>query len=99
MKKKTISYSNREEIERRALKHAVVRASSFKSSFKFFREVERRELNLTFPVMFNPVTWDAHLFPVFFGGSVVSDSLTIESAPSVQLAYFITVDSPRQDAM
>lgn len=61
--------------------------------------MERQELNLTFPVMFNPVTWDAHLFPVFFGGSVVNDDLIIESAPSVQLAYFITVDSPRQDAM
>ncbi|KAL6263196.1 hypothetical protein P5V15_005996 [Pogonomyrmex californicus] len=63
------------------------------------KEVEARKLNLTFPVMFNPVTWDAHLFPVFFGGSVINDDFTIESAPSVQLAYFITVDSPRQDAI
>ncbi|XP_012282501.1 patched domain-containing protein 3 [Orussus abietinus] len=62
-------------------------------------EVENRELNLTFPVMFNPVTWDAHLFPVFFGGSVVTDDLTIESVPSVQLAYFVAVDNQRQDAL
>ncbi|KAG7207898.1 hypothetical protein KM043_009492 [Ampulex compressa] len=62
-------------------------------------DVEKRELNLTFPVMFNPVTWDAHLFPVFFGGSVLSEDLTIESVPSVQLAYFVTVDNQRQDAI
>lgn len=63
------------------------------------QDVENRELNLTFPVMFNPVTWDAHLFPVFFGGSVITEDLTIETVPSVQLAYFITVDNPRQDAI
>ncbi|KAL0122168.1 hypothetical protein PUN28_007128 [Cardiocondyla obscurior] len=63
------------------------------------KDVERRELNMTFPIMFNPVTWDVHLLPAYFGGSVVNDDHTIESAPSVQLAYFITVDSPRQDAI
>ncbi|XP_066586753.1 patched domain-containing protein 3 [Prorops nasuta] len=60
-------------------------------------DVEKGELNLTFPVMFNPVTWDAHLFPVYFGGSKISDDFTIVTVPSVQLAYFITVDNPRQD--
>lgn len=49
--------------------------------------------------MFNPVTWDTHLFPVYFGGSVVTEDLTIESVPSVQIGYFIAVDNKRQDAM
>ncbi|KAH0954942.1 hypothetical protein HN011_012426 [Eciton burchellii] len=62
-------------------------------------EVEQRKLNLSFPLTLNPITWDAHLLPVFFGGSVLNDDLTIESVPSVQLAYFITVDNPRQDAI
>ncbi|XP_012253050.2 patched domain-containing protein 3 [Athalia rosae] len=62
-------------------------------------EVESRELNLTFPVMFNPVTWDAHAFPVYFGGSVINDDSTIETVPSVQLAYFVAADSKRQDAI
>ncbi|XP_019695773.1 patched domain-containing protein 3 [Harpegnathos saltator] len=61
-------------------------------------EVERGDLNLTFPLMLNPVTLDALVFPVFFGGSVIDNGL-IKSVPSVQLAYFITVDSPRQDAI
>lgn len=61
-------------------------------------EVENRTLNLTFPIMFNPVTWDAHTFPVYFGGTVVSDDGLIVSVPSVQLVYFVTADTKRQDA-
>ncbi|XP_015605307.1 patched domain-containing protein 3 [Cephus cinctus] len=62
-------------------------------------EVESRELNLTFPLMLNPVTWDTHLFPVYFGGSVITEDMTIETVPSVQLAYFIAADNKRQDAI
>ncbi|XP_066995806.2 patched domain-containing protein 3 isoform X1 [Anabrus simplex] len=61
-------------------------------------EVENKTLNLTFPIMFNPVTWDAHTFPVFFGGTVVSDDDIIIEVPSVQLVYFVTADTKRQDA-
>uniref|UniRef100_A0A182NVC7 SSD domain-containing protein n=1 Tax=Anopheles dirus TaxID=7168 RepID=A0A182NVC7_9DIPT len=62
------------------------------------KQVEAGDLNLTFPVMFNPVTWDAHVFPVFFGGTEVSDDNLIISVPSLQLVYFVTADSKRQDA-
>ncbi|XP_071874799.1 patched domain-containing protein isoform X3 [Bombus fervidus] len=62
-------------------------------------DVEKRELNLTFPVTLNPVTWDIHLLPVYFGGSVIDEDLIIESVPSMQLAYFLTVDNARQDAI
>ncbi|GJQ75560.1 hypothetical protein Trydic_g17642 [Trypoxylus dichotomus] len=61
-------------------------------------EVERGELNLTFPLMFNPVTWDAHAFPVFFGGTELSEEGFIISVPSVQLVYFGNVDSKRLEA-
>lgn len=47
--------------------------------------------------MFNPVTWDTHVFPVFFGGTVVSpDRKLVVSAPSMQLVYFLAVDTKRQ---
>lgn len=46
--------------------------------------------------MFNPVTWDTHVFPVFFGGTVLSADRTIVSAPSMQLVYFVAVDTKRQ---
>lgn len=61
--------------------------------------MEKRELNLTFPVTLNPITWDIHLLPVYFGGSVIDEDLIIESVPSMQLAYFLTADNARQDAM
>ena len=51
--------------------------------------MESGQLNLTFPVMFNPVTWDAHVFPVYFGGAQISDDNTIISVPAVQLVYFV----------
>lgn len=59
--------------------------------------MEKGELNLTFPLMFNPVTWDAHAFPVFFGGSVVSPDGLIISVPSVQLVYFANADTKKYD--
>ncbi|XP_033320041.1 patched domain-containing protein 3 isoform X2 [Bombus bifarius] len=62
-------------------------------------DVEKRELNLTFPVTLNPITWDIHLLPVYFGGSVIDEDLIIESVPSMQLAYFLTADNARQDAI
>lgn len=56
-------------------------------------------MNLTFPVMFNPATWDAHAFPVFFGGTQLSrDQTTIVSVPAIQLVYFATADTKKQDA-
>lgn len=62
-------------------------------------DVEKRELNLTFPALLNPVTWQLHLLPVYFGGSKINEDTTIESVPSMQLAYFIAADNPRQDAI
>lgn len=49
--------------------------------------------------MFNPVTFDTHLFPVYFGGSVIGDDLIIDTVAAVQLGYFIAVDDKQQDAM
>ncbi|CAG9783858.1 unnamed protein product [Diatraea saccharalis] len=63
---------------------------------KIIGEVERGELNLTFPIMFNPVTWEAHAFPVFFGGSKVVDDI-IESVPAVQLVWFVRTDNKLQE--
>ncbi|CAH0748353.1 unnamed protein product [Diatraea saccharalis] len=46
--------------------------------------------------MFNPVTWEAHAFPVFFGGSKVVDDI-IESVPAVQLVWFVRTDNKLQE--
>lgn len=65
----------------------------------FSRDVESKELRLTFPLMLHPDTWQILLLPVYFGGSVLNEDKQIESVPSMQLAYFLTADNPRQDAM
>nr|CAH7721482.1 unnamed protein product [Callosobruchus chinensis] len=62
-------------------------------------DVEQKKINLTFPLMFNPVTWDAHAFPVFFGGTQVSEDGLIISVPSVQLVYFANPDFKRTDKL
>ncbi|EDV59834.1 patched domain-containing protein 3 [Drosophila erecta] len=61
-------------------------------------DIEAGQLNLTFPFMFNPVTWDAHLFPVFFGGTKLTEDNYVVSVPAIQLVYFVTADTKRQDA-
>lgn len=48
--------------------------------------------------MFNPVTWDAHAFPVYFGGTKLSEDNTIISVPAIQMVYFVTADTKKQDA-
>ncbi|KAL1137711.1 hypothetical protein AAG570_009407 [Ranatra chinensis] len=65
---------------------------------KIMDEVVAGTLNLTFPIMINPVTWDAHTFPVYFGGTVISDDGIIISVPSLQLVYFVNADTKYQDA-
>ncbi|XP_031829952.1 patched domain-containing protein isoform X2 [Nomia melanderi] len=49
--------------------------------------------------MLHPDTWQILLLPVYFGGSVLNEDKQIESVPSMQLAYFLTADNPRQDAI
>ncbi|KZC09210.1 Patched domain-containing protein 3 [Dufourea novaeangliae] len=63
------------------------------------KDVEKKELNLTFPVMLNPVSWEIHMLPVYFGGSVINEDQEIESVPSMQLAYFLAAENSRQDAI
>ena len=48
--------------------------------------------------MLNPVTWDTHIFPIFFGGSEITKDGYITSVPSLQLVYFVKADTKRQTA-
>lgn len=66
--------------------------------YKICLQVERGDFNLTFPLTFNPVTWEAHAFPVFFGGTEVGEDNVIITVPSVQLVYFANCDNKKLDA-
>lgn len=78
--------------------HSLTRTRVFIGFNLIFSDVERGDFNLTFPLTIDPSMSGFLALPVFFGGSVIDDGV-IKSVPSVQLAYFITVDNPRQDAM
>ncbi|XP_027847428.2 patched domain-containing protein 3 [Aphis gossypii] len=60
-------------------------------------DVVNGSLKLTFPIMFNPVTWDAHTFPVYFGGTEIDEDGLITRVPALQLVYFLTADTKAQD--
>lgn len=65
----------------------------------FSLQIEAGDVSLTFPVFWNPITWDHFVFPVFFGGTEVSADGNVVSAPAVQMVYFIAVDTKRQIQM
>ena len=52
---------------------------------------------LTIPVTFNPVTYERHILPAFFGGTEIGGDGFVSSVPSVQLVYFVNVDNKRME--
>lgn len=64
-----------------------------------FSDPEHNETKIVFPAMFNPVTFDLHILPIHFGGTVVDEDNTVVSLPAVQLGYFIAVDTKLQNDM
>lgn len=68
----------------------------FDNKLVFFLQIESGELKLSFPVMIDPSTFGVHIFPIYFGGTVLSDEQTIVSVPSMNLVYFVAVDTKRQ---
>lgn len=65
---------------------------------KIIDDVEKGDFNLLWPITFNPETLDFHVFPVFFGGTQYNAESVIVNVPSLHLVYFVTVNTPRQDA-
>lgn len=60
-------------------------------------QIATGEVDLTFPFLVNPVTFDFHIFPVFFGGTVLSAERHIISVSAIQMGYFAVPDTKRQD--
>lgn len=54
-------------------------------------------VTLTFPIMLNPVTYEFHTFPVFFGGTKLDEDWNIVSVPAIQMVYFATAGTKKQD--
>lgn len=60
-------------------------------------EVENKTFNLTYPLMLNPNTFETYIFPLFFGGTNVSDLDTIESAAALSISYWLRTNTKNED--
>ena len=55
----------------------------------FVDQIERREIQLTYPFWLSPTTFQGYAFPMYFGGVNVSEINTIESVEAMSLTYFL----------
>ncbi|XP_047741343.1 patched domain-containing protein 3-like isoform X2 [Hyalella azteca] len=56
-------------------------------------EVKTRKLNLTFPVMINPTTFDNYIFPFFIAGVKLYPENSIMSAEAIKLSYWASAEN------
>ncbi|KAK8396858.1 hypothetical protein O3P69_005078 [Scylla paramamosain] len=60
-------------------------------------EVEAKELNLTYPFMLNPKTFEPFLFSHYMGGVNVTDYNVMESAKALSIFYWLKNNNERED--
>ncbi|QQP51320.1 Uncharacterized protein FKW44_012644 [Caligus rogercresseyi] len=53
--------------------------------------VETGEINMTYPIYFDPNTFETYVLPVFFGGVSLSDINTVTEVKAVAISYFLDV--------
>ncbi len=53
--------------------------------------VETLEINITYPIFFDPYTFETYTLPAFFGGTELQDEVTVKSVKAVVLSYFLDV--------
>jgi len=57
---------------------------------EFVDQIERRQLNLTYPIWLSPSTYKAYgPFPMYFGGIKLTEDNTIDGVEAVSLVYFL----------
>ena len=60
----------------------------------FVDQIERREINLTYPFWLDPISFKGYAFPMYFGGIELSDVNTIVTAEALSLTYFLDTSEP-----
>jgi predicted RND superfamily exporter protein len=51
--------------------------------------VESDEIRLTYPIYFNPNTFESYTLPFFFGGITLTEINTVSNVDAIALAYFL----------
>ncbi|XP_040572287.1 patched domain-containing protein 3 isoform X2 [Lepeophtheirus salmonis] len=69
----------------------ILRLSSIMGS------VETGAINLTYPIYFDPNTFETYALPIFFGGVSLTDINTIIGVKAVALSYFLDVSEEWRD--
>ena len=60
-------------------------------------EIEAGEVKMTYPLFFDPLTFESYILPIFFGGTVLNDdNITVQSVSAVGLSYFLDVSEEWQ---
>merc|ERR1719419_682968 len=62
-------------------------------------EIEVGQFNLTYPITFDPTTFQQYTLPSYFGGIDVSDIGTVKKVEAVSLNYFLDVTNDWQIAV
>lgn len=53
-------------------------------------QIESGQEKMTYPLFFDPLTFEPYLLPVFFGGTVLdADEITVKSVEAIGLSYFL----------
>jgi len=55
----------------------------------FIDQIERKDINLTYPIWISTTDFTAYTFPQFFGGTTLSEIGTIEDVQALSLTYFL----------
>lgn len=53
--------------------------------------IESGDLKITYPIFFDPFTFETYTLPIFFGGTELDDGVTVKSVKAVGLSYFLDV--------
>ena len=57
--------------------------------------IESGEMTITYPLFFDPYTFEAYTLPIFFGGTHLnSDQVTVKSVDAIGLSYFLDISEP-----
>ncbi len=53
-------------------------------------QIERGDLKMTYPIFFDPFTFETYTLPIFFGGTQLSDDgVSVKAVSAVGLSYFL----------
>ena len=53
-------------------------------------QIESGQEKMTYPLFFDPLTFEPYLLPIFFGGTVLdADEITVKSVEAIGLSYFL----------